>query len=144
MTSALLLIVILLLLACIVAYVMLLVFAEIIGWKALVKRFGYVNDFHGSFERSKGVLLGRNAWNAPPLRVGFDDEGIVLRPIAPLRGAFGMVRLPWSAIVSTERRSFMFFDAMTLRYGTEPGASIAFLSASVADHIEAHRAMTAP
>jgi hypothetical protein len=139
-TSALLLIVVLLALAGVIAYALLLAFAQITGWRALVRRFGNARDFHGAFEKSEGVLLGSNAWNAPPLRVGLDEAGIVLQPIAPLRGAFAVVRVPWDAIVSTERRSFMFFDAITLRYGSEPGASITFLAGDVADHIEAHRA----
>jgi hypothetical protein len=140
--GAALLVVVLLALAGALAYVMLIVFAHLIGWSALVKRFGYAHDYRGAFERSSGVLIGRNAWNAPPLRVGLDAEGIVLRPIAVVRGAFGVVRLPWSAIVRTERRSFMFFDTMTLYYGTAPGESIAFLAGSVADQIEAHREKT--
>ncbi len=139
-TSALLLIVLLLALAGVIAYALLLAFAQMTGWRALVRRFSDAHDYRGAFEKSEGVLLGSNAWNAPPLRVGLDDAGIVLRPIAPLRGAFSVVRVPWEAIVSTERRSFMFFDAVTLRYGDEPGASITFLAGDVADHIEAHRA----
>jgi hypothetical protein len=138
--SALVLIVFLFAIAGVVAYVLLLAFAQLTGWKALVKRFGNARDYRGAFEKSDGVLLGSNAWNAPPLRVGLDDAGIVLRPIAPLRAAFSVVRVPWNAIVSTERRSFMFFDVITLRYGPEPGASISFLAGDVADHIEAHRA----
>ncbi len=139
-TSAIVLIVILFVLAGIIAYAMLVLFAHLTGWSALVKRFGYARDYRGAYEHSNGVLLGPHAWNAPPLRVGLDDAGIVLRPIAPLRGAFAAVRLPWEAIVSTERRSFMFFDTIALRYGAEPGASIAFLAGTVADEIEAHRA----
>jgi len=128
---------------------MLLVFAQVIGWRALSMAFpGDAGHRAGAPMPSTGVLLGAWGWNAPPLRVALDEQGLWLLPRAPFGVAFRDVRLPWTAILSVGTRHFVLFDVVEVRYGPGPKAVIAFVTGpaatAVAEQATARGALPLP
>jgi hypothetical protein len=123
------------LLALAIGVLMLLVFSQIIGWRALSKAFPGHRTGSGARIPSDGVVLGAWGWNAPPLNILLDADGVWLLPRAPFRVAFHDVRLPWSAVLAVGPRRFMLFDVVEVRYGAGPKARIGFLAGPTADEI---------
>ena len=70
-------------LAALILIAMSFVFAQLIGWRALARRYGGVPGT-GKRYASNGVLIGAHSWNAPPLIVAIDDFGITLLPKSPV------------------------------------------------------------
>jgi hypothetical protein len=110
-------------------YFMLATFAFLTGWRRLAR----THPGHASplalpvLHTTQGVLLDAWGWNAPPLRLGHDREGIVLRPLAPFRVVFPTVKVPWSALVAVERRQYRWGEIVTVRYGPGGNQSLSFL-----------------
>jgi len=129
------LLVVLGLLALAIAVLMLILFAQITGWRALSKAFPAPDGPHADRARTEGVVLGAWGWNAPPLSVSIDDAGMWLFPRPPFTVAFRSVRLPWEAVLSVGTRQFMLFDITEVRYGPEPKSSIGFLAGATADEV---------
>ena len=131
-------------LAALILIAMTFVFAQLIGWRALARRYGSPPSI-GPQYASKGVLVGAHSWNAPPLSVAIDDVGITLLPKSPFRFAFAPLHIAWPSVASFEARSFAFFDAIELRFGD--GASlISFVPSrateAIATHLAAQRRIT--
>jgi hypothetical protein len=125
-------------LATLILIAMTFVFAQLIGWRALARRYGSPRGT-GTRYPSKGVLIGAHSWNAPPLSVALDELGITLLPKSPFRFAFVPLRIAWPSVVSFEARSFAFFEAIDLRFGD--GASlISFVPSQATDAIATHLA----
>lgn len=122
----------LLALALAVAVLMLFVFAQVTGWRALARRFPSLAPPISPSLSSGGVMLGSWGWNGPPLRIGVDDDGVVLHPMSPFGVAFADVRLPWTAIVSAGHREYLLFEVLEVRFGGGEGATIGFLPSAAA------------
>jgi hypothetical protein len=131
--AAILLLAVLVALALAIAVLMLLIFAQVIGWRELSRAFpaGAGPHIAGRFPFD-GVVLGAWGWNAPPLRISLDNDGLWLLPRPPLGIAFRNIRLPWAAIFAVGPRQFMLFDVIELRYGEGSKDTISFLSGSAA------------
>jgi hypothetical protein len=115
-----------------IATVALFVFAQLTGWRALARRFP-CHLKPGEPDVTPGaVLLGAFAWNGPPLRIGIDSAGVVLRPMPPFSIAFPAVCIPWSAIQSVSQREYRFFTVLEVRYGPGKGTTIGFLPSPAA------------
>jgi hypothetical protein len=110
-------------------YFMLVTFAFLTGWRRLARTHpGRRSPLAlPSLHATQGVLLDAWGWNAPPLRVGHDREGIVLRPLALFRPVFPSVKVPWSALVAVERRQYMWGEILIVRYGPDGRDSLSFL-----------------
>jgi hypothetical protein len=113
-----------------------LLFARLTGWSGLARRFPATTAFEGSLVFVNGVILGTWGWNAPPLWAGTDEVGIRLRPAVPFGLAFRPVHLPWAAIRGVERREYLFFSALELRYGEAARARIGFVPSPLSGAIE--------
>jgi hypothetical protein len=122
--------------AVVVLGLMSLLFARVTGWRALARQFPARTAFEGPFVFVNGVILGAWGWNAPPLWAGTDEVGIRLQPVAPFVLAFRPVHLPWAAIRGVERREYLFFSSLELRYGEAAGARIGFASSRLVTAIE--------
>jgi len=123
-------------LAFVVVGLMLFLFARLTGWRALAQRFPSPGPRGARSFSSGGVLLGRWGWNGPPLRIGLDDEGVVLHPLALFRLAFADVRFPWREIVSAVHREYLLFDVLEVRLGEgAPITIIGFLPSAAATAI---------
>jgi hypothetical protein len=117
-------------LSLIIIAVMLWVFAQLTGWGRLARRFPYAGSTGES--AAGGVILGSLGWNGPPLRIGLDATGVVLRPVGPFALAFGTVRIPWTAIVFARQREYQFFTVLEVRFGRGGSAVIGFLPSPAA------------
>ncbi len=126
-------------LSALILIAMTFVFAQLIGWRALVRRYGGPSG-HGTRYSSNGVLIGAHSWNAPPLIVAIDDAGIALLPKQPFRFAFGPLQIAWSSISSFEARSFAFFEAIELRFGNDGTSLISFVPSKATEAIASHLA----
>jgi hypothetical protein len=135
LASAALLLAVLALLALAIGVLMLLVFSQIIGWRALSKAYPAHGASHAGSAPSAGVVLGAWGWNAPPLHIVLDEGGVWLIPRPPFRVAFHNVRLPWDAVLAVGPRRFMLFDVVEVRYGESPKACIGFLAGPTANEI---------
>jgi hypothetical protein len=135
-----LLLVMLSLLAVAIGVIMLLVFAQVIGWRTLAKRYPASDASGATKGQSDGVVLGAWGWNAPPLRVALDDFGVWLYPRAPFTVAFHNVRLPWEAVLAVGTRHFMLFDVVEIRYGEGPKARIGFIAGATANEVASRAA----
>jgi hypothetical protein len=118
-----------------IATVALFVFAQLTGWRALARRFPCRLALGKSDATPGAVLLGAFAWNGPPLRIGLDSAGVVLRPIPPFAMAFAAVHIPWTAIRAVEQREFRFFTVLEVSYGPGNGTKIGFLPSPAAVEI---------
>lgn len=127
-------------LAALILVAMTFVFAQLIGWRALARSYGARYDA-GTRYASSGVLVGAHSWNAPPLFVEIDARGITLLPKAPFRFAFAPLRIPWQAVESFEARSYTFFEAAELRFGTGGTSLIGFVSSKATEAIAAEFAL---
>lgn len=126
-------------LAALVAIAMMYVFAQLIGWRSLVRRYGAVAS-GGRRYPSKGVVLGANSWNAPPLFVRLDEFGITFVPRSPFRFAFAPFRIPWPLVRSFEARKYVLFEVVVLRFGTDPPSQIGFAPSKATEAIAARLA----
>jgi len=122
-------------LASLVFLALLFLFSVITGWRALAQAFPLRSAVHAEHYRAGGVVLGVWGWAAPPLWVGIDEVGVVLRPAQPFRLAFETVRVPWDAIEGVTHRAYMLFDVTELRYGDRERALIGFLPSAAASAI---------
>jgi len=126
----------LLLLAVAVFYVMLFIFAELIGWRRMARRYRDVAREATPYSAGSAVL-GPQAWSSPPLSVGVDDSGITLRPARPFRPIFATLHVPWSEVVRVDHRQRMFFDVLELHCGRGAETIVGILPSGAADAIEA-------
>lgn len=119
-------------------YFMLATFAFLTGWRRLARTHPGRNAKLAmpALFSTQGVLLDAWGWNAPPLRLGHDREGIVLRPLAAFRPVFPTVKVPWSALVAVERRQYFYGDVLVVHYGPDGRNSIAFLPSALSGRLE--------
>ena len=110
-------------------YFMLATFAYLTGWRRLARTHPgrEARLATPALHATQGVLLDAWGWNAPPFRLGYDREGIVLRPLPAFRPIFPTVKLPWSVLVAVERRTYLDGDVLVVRYGPDGRDSLAFL-----------------
>ena len=121
-------------LAALILIAMTFAFAQLIGWRALARRYG-AQSSAGKRYASNGVLIGAHSWNAPPLFVEIDELGITLLPKRPFRFAFAPLRIPWPAVSSFEERTYTFFEAVELRFGVGGKSLIGFVSSKATEAI---------
>jgi hypothetical protein len=121
-------------LATLILIAMAFLFAQLIGWRSLARRYAAVGVAGDRFS-SKGVVIGAHSWNAPPLFVKLDDLGITLVPKSPFRIAFSAVRIPWRVVQSFETRSYMLFEVVELRFGTDATSVIGFIPSKATEAI---------
>jgi hypothetical protein len=133
-TDALSLLAGLLALATLIVIAMAFVFAQLIGWRSLARRYGAVGTTGRRFS-SKGVVIGAHSWNAPPLIVKLDDLGITLVPKSPFRIAFSALHIPWHLVQSFEERSYMLFEVVELRFGADGESVIGFIPSKATEEI---------
>jgi hypothetical protein len=116
--------------ALVVSGAMLFVFAYLTGWRALARRFPCTS--RSTRLTAGGVIIGALGWNGPPLRIGLDEAGVVLRPMRPFDLAFRTVCIPWSAIVWARHRDYHFFSVLEIGFGPRDGAILGFLPSPAA------------
>jgi hypothetical protein len=114
-------------------YFMLTTFAFLTGWRRLARTHpGRKSPLAlPALHATQGVLLDAWGWNAPPLRVGHDREGIVLRPLAMFRPVFPTVKVPWSALVAVERRQNPWGEVLIVYFGPDGRDSLSFLPSAL-------------
>ncbi len=120
-----------------ILFAMSFVFAALTGWRTLARRYPGPARFTGARERVNGAVLGEWGWNAPPLFGAADDAGIVFHAVPPFGIAFRPVRLPWPAIASVSRRTYLFFDVAEVRYGEGGRSKIGLVPGTLVETIEA-------
>jgi hypothetical protein len=121
-----------------VFYAMLFLFANLIGWQKLAKRYRTRGrSLHDPY-RIDTALLGRAGFNTPPMLVGIDADGLSLHPRQPFSAAFGNVHIPWTAVVAAERQKYLLFDTLRLELQSGDTAFIGFVPSEVTAAIEAH------
>ncbi len=118
-------------------YFMLVTFAFLTGWRRLARTHpGHASPLAmPALHATQGVLLDAWGWNAPPLRVGHDREGIVLRPLAMFRPVFPTVKVPWSALVAVEHRQTTWGEMLCVRYGPDGRESLTFLPSALSSEL---------
>ncbi len=126
-------------LSALILIAMTFVFAQLIGWRALVRRY-HAPHCEGRRFPSSGVLIGAHSWNAPPLLVALDDLGITLLPRPPFRIAFAPFRIPWRHVTSFEQRTYLFFEVVELRFGTDAKSLVGFVPSKATEAIAARLA----
>ena len=117
-----------------VFYAMLYVFAKLTGWRDMAARYRDVRAEPTPY-RAGSAVLGTHAWSSPPLFVGVDASGITLRPALPFRPIFQTMHIPWSEVVSAQRRERMFFDVLELHCGHGADSIVGILPSGAADAI---------
>jgi hypothetical protein len=126
-------------LSALILIAMTFVFAQLIGWRALARRYR-APRCQGRRFSSSGVLIGAHSWNAPPLLVALDDHGITLLPRPPFRIAFAPFRIPWPLVTSFEPRAYLFFDVVELRFGNDAKSLVGFVPSKATEAIAARLA----
>ena len=116
------------------------VFAQLIGWRGLARRYRGPHAT-GTRYASRGVLIGSHSWNAPPLLVGIDAAGIGLYPKLPFRFAFAALHIPWQAVGSFEARTYTFFEAVDLRLRSDGTTLVGFVASKATEAIVAEFAV---